>query len=321
VVHSAGALDDGALLQLPWSRFVTPLRAKMDGTWALHVHTHHLPLDFFIMYSSVASVLGSSGQANHSAANAFMDALAFHRRAEGLPATSISWGAWSEIGAAADRRVDQRVAAVGIDVITPANGLAMLDLVMRGDAPHVVALPVHWAQLRANRHVRNGSRYLDRVARAAAVATTARPVAGAAHRATSAVDLDAVRAAPPARRHAMMLAFAGEHVARVLNAHSDAAIDVDQPLNELGLDSLMAVELRNRLSRGLHLERSLPATLVFDHPTLDAIAHFLVTTIVPDQRAAEPPTGQAPPTDAVGVIDDLTDEQIDALFANRTRDR
>ena len=320
VIHSAGALDDGALLQTQWSRFVTPLRAKMDGAWALHVHTRHLPLDFFVMYSSVASVLGSSGQGNHSAANAFMDALAFHRRAAGLPAHSISWGAWSEIGAAADRRVDQNVASVGIGVISPSAGLSMLDTVLQGDWPHVTALPVDWQQLRASRHAVHGRRFLDRVARSSTgTGKAGKSLSGTAAQA-AAVDLDALRDATPARRHAVLLAFAGEHVARVLSAPSAASIDIRQPLNELGLDSLMAVELRNRLGRGLQLERSLPATLVFDHPTLDAIATFLVQTVLPDSAPADAAaTPAAPAPDAVGAIDDLSDEQIDAMFANRTR--
>jgi acyl transferase domain-containing protein/NADPH:quinone reductase-like Zn-dependent oxidoreductase len=321
VVHSAGALDDGALLQLTWPRFMTPLRAKMDGAWALHLGTRHQPLDFFILYSSVASVLGSSGQGNHCAANAFMDALAFHRRADGLPATSISWGAWSEIGAAADRQVDRSVTAVGLRVIAPDAGLGMLDSVMRSDRPHVVALPVNWATLREHRHPRNGRRYLDRVARVAAPAVEAGGDHHHAVRATApALDLDALRDAPASRRHAALLAFAGEHVARVISAPSARSIDIDQPLNELGLDSLMAVELRNRLSRGLQLERSLPATLVFDHPTLDAIARFLVETVLPDADAdASVPAPAVVSTDVLGAIDDLTDEQIDALFANRMR--
>ena len=323
VIHSAGALDDGALLQTQWSRFVTPLRAKMDGAWALHVHTKHTPLDFFVMYSSVASVLGSSGQGNHSAANAFMDALAFHRRAEGLPAHSISWGAWSEIGAAADRRVDQSVASVGIGVISPTTGLSMLDAVLQADWPHVTALPVDWQQLRASRHAVNGRHFLDRVAHSSASVAAASATKGsvsATSRSGPAVDLEALRDETPARRHAALLAFAGEHVARVLSAPSAQAIDIQQPLNELGLDSLMAVELRNRLGRGLQLARSLPATLVFDHPTLDAIATFLVKTVFPDSAPSDAAaTVAVPAPDAVGAIDDLTDEQIDAMFANRTR--
>jgi acyl transferase domain-containing protein/NADPH:quinone reductase-like Zn-dependent oxidoreductase len=319
VVHSAGALEDGALLQLTWPRFVTPLRAKLDGTWAMHQSTRHLPLDFFVMYSSVASVLGSSGQGNHSAANAYMDALAFHRRAEGLPATSISWGAWSEIGAAADRQVDRSITEVGIRVITPNAGLGMLDSALHSDEPHVVALPVNWERLREHRHARNGRRYLDLVARLAAPAVeVGREARHAPHPKSAAVDIEALRDAPVSRRHAALLAFAGEHVARVISAPSAQSIDVDQPLSELGLDSLMAVELRNRLSRGLQLERSLPATLVFDHPTLDAIARYLVETVFPDTDVSTP-TRAASANDALGAIDDLTDEQIDALFANRMR--
>ena len=330
VVHSAGALDDGALQRLSWERFMTPLRTKLDGAWALHALTRHRTLDFFILYSSAASVLGSAGQGSHCAANAFMDALAFHRRSEGLPALSVSWGAWSEIGAAADRRVDQAIASKGIGAITPSDGLALLDAATRADAPHVLALPVHWAQLRAQQHPVNGRRLLDRVARreTAAVPTRSAGPAGpsTAPRGAATLDLDGLRDAAPARRRAAMIDFVAGHVSRVLNAPSAQAIDVHQPLDELGLDSLMAVELRNRLGRGLALDRTLPATLAFDHPTLDSMASFLLE-VVPGASVATPasPPAATPITravdavDAVDAIAGLTDEQIDARFADRAR--
>jgi acyl transferase domain-containing protein/acyl carrier protein len=310
VVHSAGVLEDGALQQQTWQRFVRPLGPKVDGAWALHVLTQGQPLDFFVMYSSIASVLGSSGQGNHAAANAFMDALAAHRRAQGLPGLSIGWGAWSEVGAAADRRVDQRIGARGIGVIAPQQGLDMLQALMRSEAVHVGVLPVRW-----DRFLEAGvPPFLDRfrdMARSAA--ERAVPVAPAVRGASL---VDELRQASPARRAELLLTFVGEHVARVVDAPSAKTIDPRQPLNELGLDSLMAVDLRNRLSKDLGLARSLPATLVFDYPTLEALAGYIEQLVLPAQEAAPV---VAEPADAVDAIDDLSDEEIEALFAKKTR--
>jgi acyl transferase domain-containing protein/NADPH:quinone reductase-like Zn-dependent oxidoreductase/NAD(P)-dependent dehydrogenase (short-subunit alcohol dehydrogenase family)/SAM-dependent methyltransferase len=312
VVHSAGVLADGAMLQQTWSRFVEPLRPKVDGAWALHAATCHRLLDFFVMYSSVASVFGSSGQANHSAANAFLDALASYRRALGLPGTSISWGAWSKVGAAADRGVDERVGAFGLGVISPARGLELLDVVTRGDSAHVAAVPVVWNRFLEHQHAVNGRRFFERVSRKDGA--TAPPPARAAGPAAAALDVEALIEASSAQRHAKLLAFVCDHVGRVINAPAGTTIDVDQPLNELGLDSLMAVELRNRLSRGLRQLR-LPATIVFDHPTADALARHLATLVMPERH--EEPVQAAGQPDALGSIDELSDEQVEALFAAR----
>jgi aryl carrier-like protein len=126
--------------------------------------------------------------------------------------------------------------------------------------------------------------------------------------------MDRLDDASPTRRREMLLAFVAEQVARVLAAPSAAAIDSRQPLNELGLDSLMAVELRNRLGRGLGLARSLPATLVFDHPTLEALSSFLEGTLNPESKAS---VTVPSPADAVVAIDDMSDAQIEHLFARR----
>jgi acyl transferase domain-containing protein/NADPH:quinone reductase-like Zn-dependent oxidoreductase len=316
VIHSAGVLEDGALLQQDWARFVRPLGPKLDGSWALHVLTRGEPLDFFVLYSSMASVLGSSGQANHAAANAFLDALAAHRRALGLPGLSISWGAWSEVGAAADRQVDQRVAARGIDVITPTHGLELLEKLMRAEAPHAGVFPVRWERFLAGGDAHG--RFVDPL-RGAANPTKAglKPAAGAkAAVAAGAVLLDELKQATPQRRRERLLAFVAEHVARVVDAPSAQAIDPRQPLNELGLDSLMAVELRNRLGTGLGLARSLPATLVFDHPTLEALAAYLEELAVPAAAAVAP---IAKPVDAVGALDEMSDEEVEAMFAKKLK--
>ena len=319
LVHSAGALEDGALLQQSWSRFEAPLHAKIDGAWALHVLTRERRLDFFIMYSSVASVFGSSGQSNHSAANAFLDGLAWHRRAHGLPALSIGWGAWSGVGAAADRRVDERVGALGIGAITPARGLELLDSVTRSDATHVAAVPVSWPRFLEQRPGLNGRRFFDRVSQPGdptpATSTPDRSLP------VGALDLSALLEATNAQRHAMLLSFVSDHLARVIGIPQGSPIEQSQPLKELGVDSLMAVDLRNRLSRGLNQSRSLPATLVFDHPTVDALAAHLATLITPARSDDEVVRAPAIPRDALGAIDTLSDEQIDALFAQRSRNR
>ena len=312
VVHAAGVLDDAAVLQMDWTRFARVLAPKVDGAWALHVATRHRPLDYFVMYSSIAAVLGSAGQANHAAANAFLDALAAHRRAQGLPGQSIAWGAWGEIGAAAGRQVDQRIAAFGLGVITPEQGLDWLQALMTGGASHVIVSPIHWDVLLASG--RGASPLLSEFHRSEAARTLptgAKPL-GTGASATLAADL---AQASPARRHDLLVGFVGEQVARVLGATSGKVVDPRQPLQELGLDSLMAVELRNQLSTGLVLPRSLPATLVFDHPTLEALARALEFELQGAERTAPAPPDAAAPADAVGAIDGLSDDEIDRMFA------
>lgn len=309
VVHSAGALHDGALVQQSWDRFAEPLGAKVNGAWALHVLTRHARLDFFIMYSSIASVLGAAGQANHAAANAFMDALAFHRRGEGLPALSISWGAWKDVGAAADRNMDDRVSARGIGMIAPAQGIHALDRLSEKAAPHTTFFPVQWDVFLKERP--SASPFLSRLSVSSKTVRTERKAAASASM-PAAITAE-LQAAPPAKRHDLLVNFVAEHVGRVTGAPDWRAIDLAQPLNELGLDSLMSVDLRNRLGAGLGIGRSLPATLVFDHPTIDALAIYLARTIF----GAEEQVVSAETNLAQDLIDDLSEEEIERLFAKR----
>ncbi|MDP1792586.1 MAG: SDR family NAD(P)-dependent oxidoreductase [Acidimicrobiales bacterium] len=327
VFHSAGALDDAAIGQMSWEQVTSVLAAKADGALLLDELTTGTPLDHFVLYASIASLLGARGQANHAAANAFLDALAHRRVAAGYPALSIDWGAWSEVGAAAERGVDKRVGEQGIGVITPEEGLAVLDLLLDRPSPQVGVSPVQWPVLLQRYGAGGPPPYFAEVVDAShhLGATVAAPAVVS--------DLSArVAAASPERRTAMVLDFVRDQSAHVL-ALSASQVGDRVPLSDLGLDSLMAVELRNVLGAGLGLTRPIPATLVFDYPTVEAISSFLTEQLLGSSAAdiselpssmpsLVAPVGHASTEGALvsSLLDDLenlTDEEIDAQLARR----
>lgn len=323
IIHAAGVLDDGALVQQDWSRFATVFAPKVDGTWHLHRLTQHLPLDFFVMYSSVASLLGSAGQGNHAAANAFMDALAFARRSQGLPGLSINWGAWAEIGAAAEHNVFERIGTQGVGAIPPADGLRILEGLMQGSAAQVGVTPVNWPTFIRQFSPGNEPPFLAEIAREARKSATPET-----HKKAEAVAqpdiLRQLADANPARQRTLLVAFVREHAARVLELASPEALSERVPLNEMGLDSLMAVELRNRLGTGLGMKRSLPATLVFDYPTVEAIAGYLAKDALAleapqEEQLAEVPVSGKAVSNLLDELEDLSDEEIDRLLSQKAK--
>ncbi len=331
IIHSAGVLDDGALLQQDLGRFETVMAPKVEGAWHLHRQTQHLALDFFVLFSSVASLFGSPGQGNHAAANAFLDALAFYRRAQGLPGLSINWGAWAEIGAAVERNVGQRVAGQGMGMIPPADGLRILEQLIQQAPPQVGVTPMDWT-LFLQHH--ESTAFLSEMAQERRK-TTAAPESPAPQPAEPQQPdiLAHLAEASPARQRALLLEYVQGHAARVLELDSAEAVSERMPLNEMGLDSLMAVELRNRLGAGLGLKRALPATLVFDYPTVEAIAVYLMqealaleapATAEVRQAETAPEVPQAVSQGVASLLDsleDLSDEEIDRLLAEKTKGR
>jgi NADPH:quinone reductase-like Zn-dependent oxidoreductase/SAM-dependent methyltransferase len=308
VIHAAGQLDDGVLLQQDWARFTTVMAAKVTGAWNLHAATLDDDLDLFVLFSSVASLLGSPGQGNHAAANAYLDALAHHRRALGLPGLSINWGAWSDVGAAAGADRERRIHEQGLESMTPAEGLAALEAALESGRAQLAAMVVDWPRLLARHQGRRPSLLADRA--------EARPVA---RRGPAEPSLrQRLAETPTTRQRPLLVSHVAGRVARVLGLAGNGALDTRRPLNELGLDSLMAVELRNVLKVDLALDAGLPATLVFDHPSVEAIADFLargVLELAPDPAPAAAAVPE--PDDALDRIEQLSDEDVDRLFAER----
>ncbi|OLF09969.1 hypothetical protein BU204_32340 [Actinophytocola xanthii] len=267
VVHAAGVLDDGVVEQLTAERLATVLAPKADGAWYLHEATRDLPLRAFVLFSSVAGTVGAAGQANYAAANACLDALARHRRALGLPAVSLAWGPWtSGMAGAAERR---RMARLGMPALTTEQGLALFDAAVGSEEPVVLPVRLDLPAVRAAGAV-------PHLLRGLVPTTTRRPVA---HRSQAATGLaDRLTAMAPAERVALVDELVRARVAAVLGHDDPAALASDRAFSDLGFDSLTAVELRNQLARETGL--SLPATLVFDHPSASALTTYLLAELV-----------------------------------------
>ena len=236
VFHAAGIVDDGMLANQTPERIARVLAPKANGGWALHKLTQSDPIDFFVLYSSAAALLGSPGQSNYAAANGFLDGLAAHRQARGLPGLAINWGSWAEIGMAAGVSSEhhRRWAAMGLEMITPESGMDMLaDLVMKATRPQIAAIPIVRSKFPSG-----GLGFYRELATGPAQAALVEEK----------VDvLGALRAAAPDARRGVMEAFVTDQVRRSLALPPTQAIDVHELLLNLGLDSLMAMELRNRL--------------------------------------------------------------------------
>jgi len=281
VFHSAGVTSDAVLLNQDWSHFADVMQAKVAGAWNLHVATRDHAIEHFVLFSSGAAFLGSSGQANHAAANAFLAGLAWHRRAAGLPGLAIDWGAWTEVGAATRGEVLERARAAGLGAIDPETGLRLLEHSMTGSDAHVAAIAVDWPAY-FERHPGFAERGLFS-ALSVNLPRASHVSADTVDRPAGALAREVMEAVPSSRRRILLDGIHAE-AARVLALRTSEEIDPTVPLTELGLDSLMAVELRNALAA--KLDRTLPATLLFTYPTLSELADHLMEQLESDEPAA-----------------------------------
>ncbi|MGW9597508.1 SDR family NAD(P)-dependent oxidoreductase, partial [Streptomyces chartreusis] len=284
VVHAAGVLDDGLVGSLTPDRLHTVLRPKADAAW--HLHELLPDVEAFVLVSSAAGTFGGTGQANYAAANAFLDALAEHRRALGLPATSLVWGPWDLDGTGmtgdltpAER---ERLARTGFPAVTAEQGLTLFDAAMTlaRDTPVVLPVPLDLRTIRDRGDVPAVLRGLVRSRRRVVAA------GGLLQRLTGLAEVE---------RREVLLDLVRGQVALVLGHDTPAGLDDSRSFRDLGFDSLLAVELRNGLQSVTGLR--LPATMVFDYPTVSALAGFLLDEVLGSRTAA-------PVTSAAAVADD-----------------
>ena len=268
VVHSVGVLSDGALTNQSWERFEAVLWPKVLGAWQLHRATEDRDLDLFVLFSSVVGVLGSAGQANHAAANAYLDQLAAHRRARGLAGQAIAWGAWSGVGEAEEHRerIAEHLAARGVRWLTPQQGLRAFDQLLAQDPAAAAVTAVDWPAYAESFAARPP--LLEDL-----LSTTVEDDAGAVPETSPDDLLTRLREAPPGDREDVLSTFVREELKAVLRLPSPPPAAAR--FFDLGMDSLMAVELRNRLNRAFAGEYVASNTVVFDYPDTAGLARFL----------------------------------------------
>ncbi|MFI8952061.1 SDR family NAD(P)-dependent oxidoreductase [Streptomyces sp. NPDC053750] len=304
IVHAAGIIDDALIASLTPDRLDTVLRPKADAAWHLHELSIELGLDLtaFVLFSSTAGFLDNGGQANYAAANTFLDALAHHRRATGLTATSLAWGLWTGdvgMGAALDAAALQRIAKLGLEPLSAEDNLALLDSALRGDAPALVPVRIDGNALR------DRADGVPAVLRALVPHRVSRRTAGTAPAAGAAVSVadslaDRLAGLSGADRTEALLDLVRVHVAAVLGHDGADAVDPDRAFSESGFDSLAAVELRNALNAATGLR--LTATLVFDYPTPQVLAEHIADKLAPRQEE------QAAPRSAPATVTNGEDE-------------
>jgi NADPH:quinone reductase-like Zn-dependent oxidoreductase/short-subunit dehydrogenase/SAM-dependent methyltransferase/acyl carrier protein len=315
IMHAAMVLDDAPIERLTEERMWKAMAPKIMGAWNLHALTLDMPLDFFVLFSSLASVIGNPGQANYVAGNAFLDALAYYRRGRGLPGLAVNWGVVGEVGhVAGSPETAQRLERLGLKAMPLSETLDALDALMSGDAVQVAVAEVEWKGLLRSMGSRTSARYSSLVGDTSAEkgGTTA---GSGAHE-----ILEADEAALPA----LLESYIRDLLARAMGT-SPARIDSQQSLRNLGLDSLIAVEVRNRINTELGMNVPL-AKFMQSESSIGALVSFVAERLIDEERAEpsrtsgngmaagaqpSPPLTGADAADLLERIDELTDEEVD----------
>jgi acyl transferase domain-containing protein/NADPH:quinone reductase-like Zn-dependent oxidoreductase/NAD(P)-dependent dehydrogenase (short-subunit alcohol dehydrogenase family)/acyl carrier protein len=266
VIHSVGVLSDGALGNQTWEKFEEVLWPKMLGAWHLHRATEDLDLDLFVLFSSVAGVMGNPGQSNHAAANAFLDQLAAHRRSRGLAGQSIAWGAWSGLGEAEEQRerIARQLEAAGTGWISPEQGLRAFDQLVRQDVTMGMVASVDW-QVVSESHDAPSPLLEDLLSANAGASDDSQE---------SSIDLlDGLRNATAPEREEKLVSFLQQELQTVMRLPE--LPETSAVFADLGMDSLMVVELRNRLNRAFAGECTVSNTAIFNYPNITGLARHL----------------------------------------------
>ena len=319
IFHAAGVLDDGVLLQQEWERFLRVFAPKVNGSWNLHRALKGTTPDFIVYFSSMASLLGSPGQSNYAAANAFMDSLSAYQRAAGLRAISINWGPWADVGMAA--RTKGATSGQGLNAIDPEIGMELLETILTLDLPQVAVLPIQWKPFLKRFEGMEIPPVLSHFAKTEAAAGKAQQVQKKSELVLRLEEAD------PEARHQILVDYLRDQAVRVLGLDPSVSVDPHKPLSEMGLDSLMAIELKNALDKAVG--QKLPATMVFNYPTIDALAGYLLEDVLHLKGAAPEEVEEAEAGDEAPIpemdeklkeIEDLSDEEVEKLLLESLED-
>jgi len=289
-MHTAAVIENRLITQLDPDSFTSVLRPKAMGAWVLHQLLDDL--DFFVLFSSLGAVLGETGQANYAAANVFLDTLAAYRRNLGKPALSVNWGGWTGLGFAITEgglRTIQYLEQQGIGSFTPEQGVAVLDYLMRRQlagigAPQAAVMPVNWGKFRSGNSSASQFRLLSDFFNAPDEQQDV-------NHSSSVRLLDELMAAKPEQRRSMLEAYLQNQIARVLKLEL-ARVEPTKPLGMMGVDSLMGLELRNRLESDLGMVFS--TTLVWNYPTIAEMAPYVANRLGVTLEANEAPVEAEP---------------------------
>jgi acyl transferase domain-containing protein/acyl carrier protein len=280
ILHAAGVVDDGILIHQSPERLAAVFAPKVSGSWLLHKLSLEHPMDFFVLFGSAAALLGLSGQSNYAAANAFLDSLAEMRHQQGLPATSVAWGAWAEIGMATRVKVTQRSSVIGIGNISPDRGMQVQEEAILSGQPALAALAFDWKVFFAARTAHHDWPLLAKLAGEVQSTDT---------RTQSANLASLVELASPGDRLGVIKDHLKARIVTVLMLPPDYILLEDQPFAELGLDSLMALELKNELQTSAGA--ALPPTFLFEYPNLGLAAMYL-DALMAGARTSEAAQGE-----------------------------
>ena len=309
IIHAAGVLDDGILQRLNWQRFSRVLNPKVQGAWNLHLLTKEYALDFFVLFSSSTSLLGTAGQANHAAANAFLDSLASYRQGLGMSGLSLSinWGAWSDVGVTARLNLNETLLKQGEGSISPTEGLQILNGLLMGSSTQVGVLPIDWKRF-LRRHSAIPPFFAsiyksipDQEGTNLAAVTGERWLAS-------------LKSLPYAEALEVLLEKLVQEVSIILGV-APSEIAFEQGFYEMGIDSLGTIEMRNRLQT--LLDKRLSATVLFDYPSIMSLGRYLATEVLqltPSKPVSNQPVLVEKPVLTESLLDDLSEDELEQLL-------
>jgi acyl transferase domain-containing protein/acyl carrier protein len=311
IIHAAGVIDDGLLSEQTWSRFKTVMNPKIDGAWNLHSLTLNSNLDFFVLYSAGASLFGSPGQGNYASANAFLDGLAHYRRCLGMPALSINWGAWAEVGMASrvSSQSQRRWASQGMNLINPVQGMQALQQLLEQQAVQAAVLSIDWKKF--------GGRKSD-----SSIQPLLRQMVSYTEQAysseTGQLSLEQIKALSMSEREPTLQAYIRQQVVKILGLNPLESFSSLQPLIGLGMDSLMAVELKNKIGNDLRID--IPITYFLEEATVADLSTKLQQTMENTTQTTEQRSNSGETIDSAQAqlllqnLGQLSEDEMDALL-------